>query len=105
MYNFVVLPIKSDMSDKRKTSTCYLDVLIFRVLWHACNECNVFSKVEKIWYNLTLKESQRIHENYPKIKKPKYLTSCFGDCIFAIGKHKDISLFCDLSIIIFINKH
>ena len=47
MYNFVVLPIKSDMSDKRKTSTCHLDVLIFRVLWHACNECNVFSKVEK----------------------------------------------------------
>ena len=47
MYNFVVLPIKSDMNDKRKTSTCHLDVLIFRVLWHACNECNVFSKVEK----------------------------------------------------------
>ena len=68
MYNFDVLPIKSDMSDKRKTSTCHLDVLIFRVLWHACNECNVFSKVEKIWYNLTLKESQRIHENYPKKK-------------------------------------
>ena len=76
MYNFEVLPIKSDMSDMRKTSTCHLDVLIFSGLCHACNECNVFSKVEKIWYNLTLKESQRIHENYPK-KKAKILDFAF----------------------------
>ena len=51
MYNFDVFPIKSDMSDMRKTSTCHLDVLIFSGLWHACNECNVFSKVEK--YGIT----------------------------------------------------
>ena len=51
MYNFVVLPIKSDMSDMRKTSTCHLGMLIFSGLWHACNECNVFSKVEK--YGIT----------------------------------------------------
>ena len=47
MYNFDVLPIKSDMSDMRKTSTCHLDVLIFSGLRYACNECNVFLKVGK----------------------------------------------------------
>ena len=38
---------KSDISDMIKTSTLHLGILIFSGLWHPCNECNVFSKVEK----------------------------------------------------------
>ena len=38
---------KSDISDMIQTSTLHLGILIFSGLWHPCNECNVFSKVEK----------------------------------------------------------
>ena len=35
---------KNAMSDKGKQDTLHLEVLIHSLLYHVCNECNVFSQ-------------------------------------------------------------